>query len=195
MTPDSPPFESVIAAVFREHRQRLWQFFLRGAGAPDTAEDLLQETFLRVWDHRDDLGSSEPTAVRERNRVVRQYLWRVARNLMIDEIRSRQRSRVRTASREESVDTAPSSNPAPAQAVELDQCLRVMHEVVDRLPNERSRRCLQFWLRGRSLVDIADDLGLGAGQVRGLIQRAKNEVILRAGDRMGVAGEASRGRS
>ncbi len=74
------------------------------------------------------------------------------------------------------------SNPGPARQVEHEDCLRVLRDTVGRLSNQRARRSLELWLEGRDLPGIAGELGLAIDQVRGLLQRGKAEVIMRAMD-------------
>jgi RNA polymerase sigma factor (sigma-70 family) len=191
--------EDVLVDVFREQRARLHGFLARAA--PAAAEDLLQETFLRTWDSRGDLGGPE-----EAREAARRYLWRVARNLAIDEIRTRVRWGERVPlgggagapsagwRGEEGPSDPPSADPGPADTVELQDALRVLRETVDRLANRRARRCLQLWLEGLDLGAIAAEVSLGEGQVRGLIQRARSEVILRAASRFRTPPSAPEGK-
>lgn len=190
MSPGPSVAESTWVEVFREQRTRLWRFFLRGAGTPESAEDLVQETLLRVWNHRSELGR-DPGELRQ---AARRYLWRVARNLMIDEIRARQRERSRGADLpiDATAREPAAPNPGPAEAVELEQCLDVVRQTVERLPNVRVRRCLRLWLDGRSLIDIAATMKLGGGQVRGLLQRGKQETLKRAALVLGLADPTDR---
>ena len=179
MKPVRTPLEETLIEVFREQRSRLWGFFARGPASSGTAEDLLQETFLRAWDHRDALGSSHDPEGRE---AVRRYLWRVARNLMIDEIRHRYRRG--------GTDADPArkdgSDDRPVDRVEIDESLRVVRETVATLPNARGRRCLQLWIEENDMEAIAREMKLGVNQVRGLLQRARADVIDRAANRFRI---------
>ncbi|MFQ5763980.1 MAG: RNA polymerase sigma factor [Rhodospirillales bacterium] len=176
--------ESLLTEVFREQRGRLWGFLMRGAGEQAAAEDLLQETFLRVFGHRRDLSAELAAGDRE---SVRKYIWRVARNLMIDEIRYRRRRRLAQPAAfqgEDMVLEAPDPAPGSEEILHRRECRRAMREAVAAIRNGRRRRCLQLWLDGMSLAGIAARVGLGTGQVRGLLQRARAEVVLRAGQRL-----------
>ena len=166
-----------MVGVFREQRPRLWGFLVRNLEDRATAEDLMQEAFLRVWDHRAEIASASEADERE---AARRYLWRVTRNLVIDEIRSR----VRRRDREE--EPPPGSASRPDREVEHADCLRAVRETAARLPNRRVRECMELWMSGESLADIAEKSGLGLGQVRGLLQRGKAEVVLRATTRLRV---------
>ena len=64
-----------------EHAAALWRFCLRLVPRPARAEDVVQETLLRAWRHRTILESPPP--------AVRAWLFTVARNIVIDEWRSR----------------------------------------------------------------------------------------------------------
>ena len=70
------------------------------------------------------------------------------------------------------------------EAVEREDCHRILHEMVATLGSARVRRCLTLWLEGRDHSAIARQLNLGAGQVRGLLQRGRAELIRRAGPRL-----------
>ena len=170
--------EAELAAVFRDQRSRLWGYLMRGLGQAETAEDMLQETFLRAWDHRESLRGSGGVE------ATRRFLWRIARNLMIDEIRVRTRRR----GREREIGDPP-ANPGAAGEIEHADCLRVVREAAKTLPNPRARQCMQLWLEGRTLTEISTELGLALGQVRGLLQRGKAEVVQRAGDRLTSRGK------
>jgi len=192
MAATAVPIEDSLVRVFREQRPRLWGFLLRGAGNEHAAEDLLQEVFLRLWDHRERIATEVNPGDRE---GMRRYLWRAARNLMIDEIRFRQRRKVVEPAGVHASGDPPEAAVAPDHhgVVEHEDSLRVVRETVGRLKNARARRCLQGWLEGREMTQIADDAGLSVGQVRGLLQRARSEVILRAGNRLRSATARERG--
>ncbi len=177
--------EPMFLEVFREERGRIWGFLMRGTAAEDAAEDLLQETFVRVWDRRQALQADLGTMDRE---AMRKYLWRVARNLMVDEIRLRQRQRriIRedTSDEKVQVEAAADSRPGVAEEMEWQEALQVVRETVGRIKNHQGRRCLELWLEGLSPEEIAERLSLGSGRVRGLLQRTRSEVILRATHRL-----------
>lgn len=158
---------------------------MRATAAEDVAEDLLQETFVRVWDRRRALEADLGAGDRE---GMRKYVWRVARNLMVDEIRLRQRRRriIRedTPDGKVQVEEAADSRPGAAEEMEWQEGLQVVRETVTRVKNHQGRRCLELWLEGMTPEEIAERLSLGSGRVRGLLQRTRSEVILRATHRL-----------
>lgn len=80
MTP--PADEAVLASVYAAHAPAVRAYLRRRTASPQVADDLLQETFLRVWRTigRVDAGRDE--------REVRAYVLTVARNVATDAWRS-----------------------------------------------------------------------------------------------------------
>jgi RNA polymerase sigma-70 factor (ECF subfamily) len=70
---------TALAALFERHRHRLFGFLCHLVGDPATAEDLLGETFLRVYQAR----------TRYRAGGFLPWLFRIARNLAVGELRRR----------------------------------------------------------------------------------------------------------
>lgn len=116
---DASPFERFV----RREAGRLTGFFVRlGAGAAE-AEDLTQETFLKMFRARD---SYQP---RERFTA---YTYRVARNAWVDRVR-RGAARPRPAAGwDPTLEGAPPEERIPAREAEVGHGL-AMHEEADRL--------------------------------------------------------------
>ena len=75
-----PLDEDVVESIYREHGPALRRFVLSASRDPQLAEDVVQETVLRVWQHAPEVTGS-----------LRSYLFRTARNIMIDNYRRAQR--------------------------------------------------------------------------------------------------------
>jgi RNA polymerase sigma-70 factor, ECF subfamily len=73
--------EGALAALYDRHSRLAYSVIMRILGSPSDAEDVLQETFVRVWaraDTYDPLLGSPAT-----------WLTRIARNRAIDRLRAR----------------------------------------------------------------------------------------------------------
>lgn len=142
-----------LAAVHRAYGGALLNF-LHGfsLGSRSTAEDLLQETMIRVWRRIDDMPA-DPVG-------RRRWLYTVARNVGIDAIR---RSRVRPVGVHglEDVVTLGSEDPTET-VVAMDSLVGAMREL---RPGQR-RVLAEIYLEGRSIREIADRLGLPMGTVK-----------------------------
>ena len=75
-----PLDEDLVAAIYREHGTALRRFVLSASRDPHLADDIVQETVLRVWQQAPKISGS-----------MRSYLFRTARNIMIDNYRKSQR--------------------------------------------------------------------------------------------------------
>lgn len=80
-----PVDEAVMASVFAAHAPMVRAWLRRRTASPQLAEDLLQETFLRLW------RSAEPIDAARDEREVRAYVLTVARTVAVDAWRSAQR--------------------------------------------------------------------------------------------------------
>ncbi|WP_427130422.1 sigma-70 family RNA polymerase sigma factor [Pseudarthrobacter sp. S9] len=71
--------EDVVTAIYREHGSALRRFALNASLDPVLADDIVRETVLRVQQAPKTTGA------------MRSYLFRTARNIMIDNYRKSQR--------------------------------------------------------------------------------------------------------
>lgn len=71
---------ALMRALYDEHAAVLWRYALRLTGDAAQAEDVVQETLLRAWQHPEVIGDTA--------RPARAWLFTVARNMIIDERRS-----------------------------------------------------------------------------------------------------------
>ena len=114
-----------LDAAFRSESPQLLRYLRRQAG-PDAAPDLLQEVFSRA------AGSAQLTALRN----PAAFLRRIARNLLIDVSRRRQRAGATVVPLDEEYHGA--SAPVQGQEIEAQDLLRLYEAALDTLP-ERTR--------------------------------------------------------
>ena len=166
--------ESPVATMTQlhdEHAAALWGYCLRLTGHDRArAEDVVQETLLRAWRSLPTLERSEGS--------VRAWLFRVARNIVIDEWRAK-----RTRS-ELSVADVPE---VPADADRTDQLLQswVVADALTRLSPEHRAVLLECYYRGRSVAEAARILGIPEGTVKSRTHYALRALRL-ALEEMGV---------
>jgi RNA polymerase sigma-70 factor (ECF subfamily) len=80
VTRAADPEAERMKELYDEHAAVLWRCALRLTGDASRAEDVVEETLLRAWQHREVVGDAE--------RSARAWLFTVARNMVIDERRS-----------------------------------------------------------------------------------------------------------
>jgi RNA polymerase sigma-70 factor (ECF subfamily) len=137
----------------------------------DEAHDLVQETFVRVWDHRGSLQPELPFLG---------YLLRIARNLVRD---AAKRSAVRTKYAPE-VEQPSGDDPDGSLRHRLLE--EAVFEIVrTRLPEKCREVFLLSRIEGWSTVQIAGQLGISPKTVENQLTKALRIVRQRLSERMG----------
>jgi RNA polymerase sigma-70 factor (ECF subfamily) len=70
--------EAAFASLFRIYRHKLYGFLLRATGSPETAEDVIQDVFLKLWKDRTALLHIEQFGG---------YVYRMAQNRVINSLK------------------------------------------------------------------------------------------------------------
>ncbi|MCX4416585.1 sigma-70 family RNA polymerase sigma factor [[Kitasatospora] papulosa] len=145
--------ERALAELQREHGPALFHFLLGLTfGDRQRAEDLLQETLVRAWQH--------PEAFDAPYESMRPWLFTVARRLAIDARRSRQARPTEVS--DAVLESAPARDDTAAAAVHsLD-----VREAVRTLSPEHRAVLVQIYFRGLSVGETAQVLGIPPGTVK-----------------------------
>ncbi len=137
------------------HLKRIVGFAYRLLGDRSDAEDVAQDTFLRLWRH----------AHRWRPRArLTTWLFRVAYNLCIDRLRAR---------RETPSDPLPNPPANPAAHLQRSQVARIVGSALGTLP-ERQRTALALvYHQGLSNIDAAEVMDVSVEAVESLLARGR----------------------
>ncbi|MFD4759554.1 sigma-70 family RNA polymerase sigma factor [Streptomyces sp. NPDC058439] len=145
--------ERTLADLQREHGPALFHFLLGLTfGDRQRAEDLLQETLVRAWQH--------PEAFDAPYESMRPWLFTVARRLAIDARRSRQ-ARPAEVSDVVLETAAGAQDTAEAAVSALD-----VREAMRALSPEHRAVLVQIYFRGLSVGETARALDIPAGTVK-----------------------------
>nr|WP_313900034.1 sigma-70 family RNA polymerase sigma factor [Dactylosporangium roseum] len=142
-----------MRALHTEHGDALLAHALRLTGGDrQRAEDLVQETLLRAWQH--------PGALDPARGSIRAWLFTTARNLAIDAWRRRS---VRVG--EVLTDHLPET---PAADDETERAVEswVVSEALARLSQSHREVLVECFYRGRSVAEAAERLGVPPGTVK-----------------------------
>ncbi|MCH0539737.1 sigma-70 family RNA polymerase sigma factor [Streptomyces sp. MUM 203J] len=145
--------ERALARLQREHGPALLSFLLGLTyGDRQRAEDLLQETLLRAWQH--------PEAFEAPYESMRPWLFTVGRRLAIDARRSR------LARPAEIGDGVLATTPDPADATESAVAALDVRAAVRELSPEHRAVLERIYFAGLTVNEAAAELGIPAGTVK-----------------------------
>lgn len=128
------------------------------------AEDIVQDTLMKVWDRRSSWQQIDN---------IEAFSMTVCRNLALDHVKRRGRDN-------ESLDADNVGEPAapsnPYEQTVWQDRLQIVRRIVDSLP-EKQRSCLQLRdFEGKAYKDIASILGITEEQVKVNIFRARQTI-------------------
>lgn len=145
--------------LYEEHASALLHYAWRLTGDPFRAQDVVQETLLRAWQH--------PQVANDNERSAKSWLFTVARHMIIDESRSlRFRREV----------SAPDDSGVVERACpdEVDAALdrQLINAALARLTPEHRAVVQRSYIQGATTADIAADLGIAEGTVKSRLHYA-----------------------
>src|SRR5580698_5999382 len=152
---DQTPKASSFTELYGNHARAVYQFPYYLSGDPALAEDIVSETFLRVWD----------SSAAVRMETVRGYLFTIARNLFLHDLRKR--------SKQDPLEDRYAAAGDTARDVESKEDLQDTLAALQTLPELDRAALLLRAQEGTSYEEIARILGLSLSSVKVKIHRAR----------------------
>lgn len=145
-------------------KDKLFRLALRITLDTAEAEDVTQDTLIRVWERREELTEVQS---------LEAYVLTVGRRLALDRSRKREAANL---SLEATEADAPDNAPGADERMEQEERLRRVHLIFNSLP-EQQRTALQLRdVEGRSYREVADIMGISEDNVKVTIFRARKAV-------------------
>lgn len=142
-------------------RDKLFRLAYRIILNRQEAEDIVQDTMMRVWNKRGELDEVES---------VEAYCIVVARNLAID--RSQKKENRNLSLEQEAF----SVTVEPYERLVNDERMRIIDELINKLP-EKQRTIIQLRdIEGKSYKEMAEILGVSEEQIKVNLFRARQKV-------------------
>ena len=152
--------------IVRTHADRVYRLAYRLSGNRADAEDLTQETFVRVFRSLADYTPG----------TFEGWLHRITTNLFLDMARRRQKIRF-DALADDAGDRLASDEPGPERVFEQNNLDPEIQRALDALPADFRAAVVLCDLEGLTYEEIALTLGIKVGTVRSRIHRGR--VLLR----------------
>ena len=129
------------------------------------AEDVVQETMIKVWNRRDHWDEIES---------IEAFCLTICRNISLDKMKKAENQNQSLQEGHDAPDLSYTSNPEE-QAMQRDR-IRLIRHLIDHLP-EKQRSCMQLRdFEGKSYKEIAQVLGISEEQVKINIFRARQTI-------------------
>jgi len=152
--------QTAFAQLYRRYQQKLYNFALRYTGDANTAEEIFQETFLKVYSlrHQYEVRAAFST-----------LLYTIARNLCLDFLKGRER-RIRTLSPLTTA-TAPSGDlpdlrPNPFEQLETLEREALLRRAIAELPEPERAVLILSRYQGLQYMEVAKILGISVEAVK-----------------------------
>lgn len=163
-----------LHSIFLQQRDALARFLTRRMGCAETAQDLTQETWLRIA----RVGGGEDIC------NPRAYLFRIAANVAADHRRAEIRRRL-APDEVDNLLAVPDETPGPEAVAEARSDVAALREALAELPERRREILILNRLQGMTQRAIAEKLGLSTRTVEKEIQRALEHCGARLGKKAG----------
>lgn len=143
----------------------LYRLALRITMNKEEAEDVVQDTLMKVWDRRDSWQNIES---------IEAFSLTICRNVALDKVK---RSSWSNESLDQvGVEPQASASATPYKRAEQRDMLDMVRRIVDSLP-EKQKSCMQLRdFEGKTYKDIAQVMGISEEQVKVNIYRARQAV-------------------
>jgi RNA polymerase sigma-70 factor (ECF subfamily) len=146
-------------------KNELYRMALRITMNAADAEDVVQETMMKVWNRRDQWNQIES---------IEAFCLTICRNVSLDKVRRMDNQTQSLDAAYDPKDQGVASNPEE-QAIQSDH-VRLVRQMINLLP-EKQRSCMQLRdMEGKSYKDIATVLDITEEQVKVNIFRARQTI-------------------
>jgi RNA polymerase sigma-70 factor (ECF subfamily) len=165
--------DTALNDLMSRHGERLFHYLIRILQNEEDAADAAQETFVRVYQHRDRF---------DRRQKFSAWLYAIASNLARDRFRWRKRHPVASldADRDSTggalADVLPGHKPSPSQAMEASERADAVRAAVAELHEDLRVPLVLAEFEGRSQADIASVLSCSVKAVEMRLYRARQQL-------------------
>jgi RNA polymerase sigma-70 factor (ECF subfamily) len=146
-------------------KNEMFRMALRITMNREEAEDVVQETMMKVWRRREEWPQIES---------MEAFCMTICRNLSLDKLRLMDNQSQSLDDDYDPIDRSRNANPEEL-AIQNDRA-RLVRQLISQLP-ERLRSCMQLRdIEGKSYRDIAEIIGITEQQVKVNIFRARQAI-------------------
>lgn len=152
----------VFEEVYHRYHERFYFYVLKHSASEELAEEVVQITFIKLWENRAGLSGSFPVEVQ---------LARIARSVMVDALRKKASERKALNVIKQNAEAVISYDPVAGK-----QLIEKVSQTIDDLPPECRKIFILSRDEGLSYSEIADRLSISPKTVENQMSKALKAV-------------------
>lgn len=159
--------EETYISIFREYYVSLCSYSRRYVGRKDIAEEIVSDTFLKIWETRESL---------QINTSVKAYLFQAVCNNSLNYLRKLKKEEafdnyfMETSS--ENIGFASTSEEIEEQSLTMERINEKIEEAVGQLPEQQQKAFRLKRFEGKKNKEVADIMGLSVKTVEMHLSKA-----------------------
>lgn len=152
-----------ISVAYKNYADALFGIILRIVKSNEIAEEVLQDTFLKIWDNAGKFDESKG----------RLFTWfaNIARNSAIDMVRS---ARYRKLQKTESLENTVHTGKDPGSQMEIKDA--GLEKVINSMDEKYRQIIDKLYFEGYSHTELAEEMGIPLGTVKSRLRLAIKEL-------------------
>lgn len=152
--------QRALSALYYQHVKKLKYYIQRTAQSPFLAEDIVHDTFIKIWENRMEIDVSKP---------FKPYLYTIAKRILLNMLKRAQHetsimSEIRKYAREE-------ENTTDLQ-VEYNESNSLISEAINSLTGQSKEVFVRCRIQGLTYKQTAEELGITESTVNKHMNRA-----------------------
>lgn len=154
--------QRAFAALYEAASAKLFGVAVRITRRRDWAEEVLQESFVKIWHHAGNYDSEKSAPMT--------WMTAIVRNRSLDWLR-RPKETATSEEQEALLSAIPDESPGPAELVSLAADARKLHECMEHLSADQKRSISLAFFHGLSHGELAEKMDKPLGTVKTWIRR------------------------
>jgi len=158
--------QEAFDSLVKQHLPMIFRYLFRLCGSSTTAEDLTQETFLRVWKHIERFDSKKP---------FRPWILRIARNCAFDHLRKKKTLPFSflTEPEQYQLENIPANSASPKDIFEQKETAEFVKTMLSQLTEKEKEILVMHYLDELTVPEIAEILKKPEETIRTRLRRAR----------------------
>lgn len=151
---------NALSSLYYLHVKHLKYFVLRTAKSAVLAEDVVHDTFIKVWENRTKIDDKQP---------FKPYLYTIARRHLLNLLR---RAQHEVSIMEEIKKSSVSEENATELLIDYTESSSIFSEAINNLPEQRKEVFIRCRIQGLTYKQAAAELGISESTVNNQMVKA-----------------------